>query len=83
MGLFENDSYRDHYQSFDDAMHNCYVSPYGEVPFDRIDIPEEEFAVSRMYPFQNLQLQRELPNIYAAKYIDRILQKINAQEGQP
>lgn len=83
MGLFENDSYRDHYKSFDDAMHNCYVSPYGEDPFDMIDLLEKEFAISRKYPFHNLQLQQELPNRYAAEYIDRILQKINTQGGQP
>ena len=34
MGLFEHDYYRDQYESFDEAMRNVYVAPYGEDPFD-------------------------------------------------
>lgn len=78
MGLFENDSYRDNYKTFEDAMNNCYVSPYGEDPFDMIDILEKEFAVSRKYPFQNLQIMRELPSKYAVEYTDRMLRKIKS-----
>lgn len=76
MGLFENDSYRDHYKTFEDAMHNCYVSPYGEDPFDLIDILEKEFAISERYSFQNLRIIQALPGKYAIEYTDRMLRKV-------
>lgn len=76
MGLFENDSYRDHYKTFEDAMHNCYVSPYGGDPFDLIDILEKEFAISKRYSFQNLRIIQALPGKYAIEYTDRMLRKV-------
>lgn len=32
MGLFENDYYRDNYKTYEDAMHNVYVSPTEKNP---------------------------------------------------
>ena len=57
-------------------MHNCYVSPYGEDPFDMIDLLEKEFAISKMYPFQHLQLIQKLPSEYAKEYTDRMIWKV-------
>lgn len=78
MGLFENDSYRDHYKTFEDAMRNCYVSPYGEDPFDMMTILEKEFTVNSTYPFQNLQLLHEPPGRFAAQYLEKMFQKIKS-----
>ncbi len=49
MGLFENDYYRDEYKTFDEAMHNVYVSPYGEDPFELLQMLNEEFHLKKIY----------------------------------
>ena len=49
MGLFENDSYRDEYKSFDEAMNHVYVSPYGEDPFDMLKLLDEHFGLRSVY----------------------------------
>ena len=49
MGLFEHDYYRDQYASFEDAMHNVYVSPYGEDPFDFLQMLNDEFQLIEVY----------------------------------
>ena len=49
MGLFEHDYYRDSYETFFDAMHNVYVSPYGEDPFDLMGMLDEEFHLKQVY----------------------------------
>ena len=50
MGLFEHDNYRDRYESFDEAMRNVYVSPYGEDPFDMLQILDREYHLKKIYP---------------------------------
>ena len=50
MGLFEHDYYRDRYESYDAAMRNVYVSPYGEDPFDMILLLDEEYDLLARYP---------------------------------
>lgn len=50
MGLFEHDCYRDQYMDFDEAMRNVYVSPYGEDPFDFLEILDREFCLKKTYP---------------------------------
>ena len=50
MGLFEHDYYRDNYKSFDEAMNNVYVSPYGEDPFDFLEELNEEYQLKQRYP---------------------------------
>jgi len=50
MGLFEHDYYRDRYTDYASAMRNVYVSPYGEDPFDMIDILNEKYNLIEIYP---------------------------------
>ncbi|MCR5126541.1 MAG: hypothetical protein K6B69_00415 [Lachnospiraceae bacterium] len=50
MGLFEHDYYRDRYESFDEAMRTVYVSPYGEDPFELMEILDKEFHLKKKYP---------------------------------
>lgn len=49
MGLFEHDYYRDNYKSFDEAMNNVYVTPYGEDPFDMLLLLHKEFDLKKIY----------------------------------
>ena len=50
MGLFENDYYRDNYDSFSSAMNNVYILPYGEDPFEFFEILSKEFDLKKLYP---------------------------------
>lgn len=50
MGLFEHDVYRDQYENFDEAMRNVCVSPYGEDPFDLIQMLDEKYGLKKVYP---------------------------------
>ncbi len=50
MGLFEHDYYRDQYESFEEAMRNVYVSPYGEDPFELLEMLDKEFGLKMKYP---------------------------------
>ena len=59
MGLFEHDVYRNQYENFDEAMRNVCVSPYGEDPFDLIQMLDEKYGLKKMYP-----------NINRIKYIE-------------
>lgn len=72
MGLFEHDYYRDHYKTFDDAMMNVYVSPYGEDPFDMAALLKQAFPLST-YEFQNLKLPEIVPNKFSIRYLEQIL----------
>lgn len=65
MGLFENDYYRDRYESFDEAMNAVYVSPYGEDPFDMLKILNEEFHLKSVYKDVD---QIEYPDILRTEY---------------
>ena len=49
MGLFEHDHYRDRYEDFDEAMRNVYVSPYGEDPFEMLQILNREYHLKEIY----------------------------------
>ena len=49
MGLFEHDYYRDNYKSFDEAMNNVYVTPYGDDPFDMLLLLHKEFDLKKIY----------------------------------
>lgn len=71
MGLFEHDYYRDHYRTFEDAMMNVYVSPYGEDPFEMADLLKQEFDLSA-YDFQNLILPADVPGPYSMQYLTKI-----------
>ncbi|MCR4895279.1 MAG: helix-turn-helix domain-containing protein [Lachnospiraceae bacterium] len=50
MGLFEHDSYRDRYESYEQAMNNVYVAPYGEDPFDMLQALDETYGIRKLYP---------------------------------
>lgn len=50
MGLFEHDHYRDWYTDYEEAMRNVYVSPYGEDPFELLEMLKEEFPLKTLYP---------------------------------
>lgn len=75
MGLFEHDPYRDTYTSFEAAMGNVYVSPYGEDPFDLFDLLSKEYDLS-VYPFERLRMPERLPNRYAMQYIRDMFSKL-------
>lgn len=73
MGLFENDYYRDEYQSFEEAMHNVYVSPYGEDPFELLQMLDEEFRLKSVYKGVNqIEYLDILPTEYAKEYERRM-----------
>lgn len=74
MGLFEHDAYREQYESFDDAMMNVYVAPYGEDPFDMLNMLDKEFDLCRCYPkLHNLQIHSAWMTPLAKEYLERIL----------
>ena len=50
MGLFEHDYYRDMYADFEEAMRTVYVSPYGEDPFELLEILNREYGLKSVYP---------------------------------
>ena len=68
MGLFENDYYRDNYSSFDAAMNQVYVAPYGEDPFGFLQMLNQEFHLKEIYS-----------NARAINYLD-VLDTPNARE---
>lgn len=75
MGLFENDPYRDKYDTFEAAMRNVYVSPYGEDPFDMIQMLDKEYDLRGMYPgIIDLHYPDILSTPYALEYERRILE---------
>ena len=49
MGLFEHDSYRDSYKTFNEAMNSVYVSPYGEDPFEMLLMLNEKYRLKSLY----------------------------------
>lgn len=75
MGLFEHDYYRDNYSSYDAAMGNVYVSPYGEDPFEMMTILQDEFDLKR-YNFAALHMPQKLPNKYSEEYLLRMFRKV-------
>lgn len=75
MGLFEHDYYRDNYNSYESAMGNVYVSPYGEDPFEMIDILAETFNLKK-YRFEALCMPEQLPNKYSKEYLTNMFGKV-------
>lgn len=73
MGLFENDPYRDRYESYDAAMNNVYVAPYGEDPFDMIRLLDAEYDLKTMYPgIEDITYPDILSTPYALEYERRM-----------
>lgn len=80
MGLFENDYYRDSYNTFDEAMRNVYVAPYGEDPFDMLEMLIEEFDLINIYPtIRDLRYPDILSTEYALEYERRMLEYVRTK----
>ena len=78
MGLFEHDYYRDEYGTFDEAMRNVYISPYGADPFDLIKMIDMEYGLQKCYPeIRNLQVKTDNISDFAIEYINRMKELIN------
>lgn len=74
MGLFENDYYRDKYETFDEAMNQVYVSPYGEDPFDLIRMLDEEYDLKKRYPgIDSIEYPDLLNTPFAKEYEKRMM----------
>lgn len=74
MGLFEHDNYRDRYESYDAAMNNVYVAPYGEDPFDMIRMLDAEYDLRRVYPaLESLSYPDILQTPFALEYERRMI----------
>ena len=75
MGLFENDYYRDEYRTFQEAMHNVYVAPYGEDPFDMLKLLDDAFDLRKIYPgIQDIRYPDILQTPFALEYERRVLE---------
>ena len=73
MGLFEHDYYRDQYSSFDAAMNQVYVAPYGEDPFEMLVMLNEEFHLKKCYPGVEKIVYGDILNTaYAVEYERRM-----------
>ena len=73
MGLFENDYYRDKYQSFDEAMNTVYVAPYGEDPFDMLAMLDQEFDLRKSYPgIEKIEYPDILTTLFVLEYERRV-----------
>ena len=74
MGLFEHDYYRDRYDSYESAMKNVYVSPYGEDPFDMMSLLDKEFDLKARYPgIVSLSYLNILTTPFALEYEKRMI----------
>ena len=72
MGLFEHDHYRDEYKSFDDAMNNVYVAPYGEDPFEFLKVLNSHFHLKEIYPLREIVYPDILHTPFALEYERRM-----------
>ncbi len=73
MGLFEHDAYRGRYKSFEEAMMNVYVAPYGEDPFEFMDMLDAEFNMSSIYPeLSELTYHTVWSSPFAREYMRRM-----------
>lgn len=71
MGLFEHDCYE--YASYEDAMRSVYVAPYGEDPFEMIQMLDEEFSLRKIYPkLTEFVYKSHLQKPFAVEYMERM-----------
>ena len=76
MGLFEHDPYRDQYQSFEEAMRSVYVAPYGEDPFELLELLDHEFDLARRYPgLRQLHYPDLLRKPFVLEYERRMIER--------
>lgn len=74
MGLFEHDYYKANYKSFDEAMNNVYVAPYGEDPFDMLRLLDAEFDLLKKYPgLSHFSYHSDWSSEFADEYMKRII----------
>ena len=77
MGLFENDYYRDSYKCLDDRMRSTYVAPYGEDPFDMLEILKKNININKIYNFEKIKTSDYVfPNTDAKMYFSEVLKQI-------
>ncbi|SFO07295.1 hypothetical protein SAMN04487831_10793 [Pseudobutyrivibrio sp. UC1225] len=75
MGLFEHDYYRDNYKSFEEAMNNVYVSPYGEDPFDFLLELNKKYHLRTLYKgVEEIHYLQILHTSFAEEYKRRMQQ---------
>lgn len=80
MGLFEHDYYRDRYESYESAMNNVYIAPYGEDPFEMIDMLSKEFNLGKIYPgLKEFEYTNELTTEYAKEYERRMIAHVRGK----
>ena len=72
MGLFEHDYYRDEYKTFDEAMNNVYVAPYGEDPFEFLEELNRHFHLKKIYATREITYPNILNTPFAAEYERRM-----------
>jgi len=72
MGLFEHDYYRDNYKSFDEALNNVYVAPYGEDPFEFLEKLNRHFHLKKIYKTDTITYPDILNTPFALEYERRI-----------
>ena len=75
MGLFENDAYRDNYSTYDSAVMHVYVSPYGEDPFEMLEMIKQEYNLMQIYPgIKDINYNRLINTPHALEYMERMQQ---------
>ena len=72
MGLFEHDYYRDNYKTYDEAMNNVYVSPYGEDPFDFLQELNKNYHLKLIYGVKDIRYLDILKTPFAKEYERRM-----------
>ena len=75
MGMFENDSDRLSYKTLQEADRYLYISPYGEDPFDMVDILFDNCNMEK-YQFDNIREPEVYPNDLAKLYFDKMFNYI-------
>lgn len=77
MGMFEHSPYLDSYMSWEEAMREVYVAPYGEDPFDMIDILNSHYDIKKLCLGVDLSIDDEIfPNEFAKEYYKHILERV-------
>lgn len=76
MGLFEHDNYKESYKTYDEAMNNVYVAPYGEDPFDMLSMLGNEYDLKRLYPGVNTISYGDLLKTRFALEYERRMQEL-------
>ena len=80
MGLFEHDNYRDKYESFEAAMNNVYVAPYGEDPFEMMNLLFDEFDLTDIYPgLREVTYPDALTTPFALEYERRMIDLVRSK----